>query len=48
LIGNAFIIGTLSEVHDRYQSRMIWLVPLVYGIALIDWLASRKSTRPAA
>jgi len=28
LLGNAVVTGTLSEVHDRYQSRLIWLVVL--------------------
>jgi len=37
LIGNAAICGALSNPHDRYQSRLIWLVP--FGLALIvgDW-----------
>jgi hypothetical protein len=26
LVGNAFICGALSSPHDRYQSRLIWLV----------------------
>jgi hypothetical protein len=37
LIGNAAICGALSNPHDRYQSRLIWLAP--FGLALIvgDW-----------
>ena len=28
LIANAAMVGALSDVHDRYQSRIVWLVPL--------------------
>ena len=34
LLGNAFICGALSNPHDRYQSRLIWLATLVVGVAL--------------
>ena len=34
LLGNAFICGALSNPHDRYQSRLIWLAPLVIGMAM--------------
>lgn len=38
LVGNAFICGALSNPHDRYQSRMVWLAPLVFGMAVaICW-----------
>lgn len=30
---NALAIGALSEVHDRYQNRVIWLLPLVALLA---------------
>jgi hypothetical protein len=33
LIGNATICGALSTPHDRYQSRLMWIVP--FGLALI-------------
>lgn len=32
LIGNAIICGALSNPHDRYQSRVIWLPTLVVGL----------------
>lgn len=37
LAGNAAICGALSNPHDRYQSRLVWLAP--FGLALIvgDW-----------
>lgn len=37
LVGNAFICGALSGPHDRYQSRIVWLAPLVIIMALLQW-----------
>jgi hypothetical protein len=38
VIGNAAVTGALSNVEDRYQSRVIWLVPLLAGVlALVLW-----------
>lgn len=37
LIGNAFICGALSGPHDRYQSRIVWLAPLIMVMATIEW-----------
>jgi len=39
LIGNAVVIGSLSPLHDRYQSRVVWLVPLFGVLALIRFLS---------
>ena len=33
LLGNAFICGTLSNPHDRYQSRLIWVPTLVLALS---------------
>jgi hypothetical protein len=40
LIGNAIISGALSNPHDRYQSRMIWL-PTLIAIAIAIAMAAR-------
>jgi hypothetical protein len=32
LLGNAFICGVLSNPHDRYQSRMLWVVPFTLAL----------------
>jgi hypothetical protein len=40
---NAAVVGALSAVHDRYESRVIWLVPLA-GFAV---LAARYQAQPA-
>jgi len=37
LVGNAIICGVLSNPHDRYQSRLAWLAPLVVAVAALDW-----------
>ena len=43
LIANAAMTGALSDVHDRYQSRLVWLAPFA-----ILWIAIRwGSIRPA-
>jgi hypothetical protein len=37
LIANAMLAGAFSDVHDRYQSRIIWIVPFVVVLALARW-----------
>jgi hypothetical protein len=34
LLANAFICGALSGPDDRYESRMIWLLPLISYMAV--------------
>jgi hypothetical protein len=36
VIANAFVTGVLSEVLDRYQSRVVWLLPLLAGLFVLD------------
>jgi hypothetical protein len=47
LLGNAFVTAVLSEVDDRYQDRVIWLLPLLTGLAIVELLQQRR-TRLAA
>jgi hypothetical protein len=35
---NAMVTGVLSGICDRYECRVIWLVPLVAFVALLHWL----------
>lgn len=42
LLGNAFICGALSNPHDRYQNRLIWLAPLVVGMAVAAYRCNRQ------
>ena len=37
IIGNAFICAAFSAVADRYQARVVWLVPL-FALALLPYL----------
>jgi hypothetical protein len=37
LCSNALITGALSDVHDRYQSRLVWLAPFAVILALNRW-----------
>jgi hypothetical protein len=51
VIVNALVTGTLSSVNDRYQCRLIWLVPCLAGLCALEWKASRSenvgwSTKP--
>ena len=43
LLGNAFICGALSNPHDRYQSRLVWLASLVVGMAMVSWWQQRTN-----
>jgi hypothetical protein len=39
---NALLTGVLSIVDDRYQCRVIWLIPLLAGVSLIEWWERRR------
>jgi nitrate reductase NapE component len=43
VIANAFVTGALSMVEDRYESRVIWLVPLLACVLVMSWRELRKS-----
>src|SRR6266446_3453096 len=36
VVANAFVTGILSMVENRFQSRVIWLLPLLAGILVLD------------
>jgi hypothetical protein len=38
VIANAFVTAVLAEVDSRYQSRVIWLVPLTAGLMALELL----------
>jgi hypothetical protein len=42
VVANAGVTGVLSVVDDRYQCRVIWLLPLLAGIFFLDWLQQRE------
>ncbi len=42
VVANAAVTGVLSNVEDRYQARVIWLVPLLAGIVASTWAGERR------
>lgn len=46
LCANAFMAGALSDVHDRYQSRLIWLVPFAVLLLAVRWEWSPFGRKP--
>ena len=41
VIANAFVTGVLANVEDRYQGRVIWLVPLLAAAFVMEWRGAR-------
>lgn len=37
LVVNALLAGALSDVHDRYQSRLVWLAPMLAMLLIARW-----------
>lgn len=48
LTGNAFICGALSNPHDRYQSRLIWIALLAVNLLITAWLQQAKTKKKAS
>jgi hypothetical protein len=51
LLANALICGALSNPHDRYQSRLMWLAPFSVALGGIrlgsqEWARSRNGSSP--
>jgi hypothetical protein len=44
LLANAFVCGALSNPHDRYGARVIWLAAFATGIALVRLYEQRQTT----
>jgi hypothetical protein len=43
VIANAFVTGALSMVEDRFQCRVIWLLPLLAGVLALQRLLERSN-----
>lgn len=43
IIANAFVTGVFSNVEDRYQARVVWLLPLLSILFVLQWLEYRRS-----
>ena len=48
LLANAFICGTLSNPHDRYGARLVWLAVTAAAIAAVRIYEERQRLRAAA
>jgi hypothetical protein len=48
VIANAALTGVFSNIEDRYQGRVIWLVPLLAGLVLVTWLGRRPTLQVEA
>jgi hypothetical protein len=48
VIMNAFVTGVLSGVEPRYQSRIIWLLPLLAALLILDWRRHQRLRRTNA
>ena len=46
VIVNAFVTGVFASVEDRYQSRVIWLLPLLAILFALAWLDHHGSMQP--
>jgi len=45
LLANAFVCGTLSNPHDRYGARLIWLAAAATAIAAVRLYEERERLR---
>lgn len=47
IVANAFVTGTLSMVENRFQSRVIWLLPLLAGVLALEWHYGEARPQPS-
>lgn len=48
LLANAFVCGALSNPHDRYGARIVWLAAFATGLALVRLYEQRQATLASA
>jgi hypothetical protein len=48
LLANAFVCGALSDPHDRYGARMVWLAGFTMAVALAYAVDRRRQPQPRA
>jgi hypothetical protein len=46
IVANAFVTAVLSTIDSRYQSRVIWLLPLLAALLLTEALKDRRKALP--
>lgn len=47
LLANALVCGALSNPHDRYGARIVWLAAVAAGLALVRVIERRNAPLPA-
>ena len=45
VLANALVTGVLSTVEDRYQSRVVWLIPFLAVTFIFVWIAGLRAAR---
>jgi hypothetical protein len=45
VLANALVTGVLSTVEDRYQSRVVWLIPFLAVTFIFVWIAGPRAPR---
>ena len=45
VLANALVTGVLSTVEDRYQSRVVWLIPFLAAMLISVWISGLRSAR---
>jgi hypothetical protein len=45
VLANALVTGVLSTVEDRYQSRVVWLIPFLAVTFIFLWIAGPRAAR---
>jgi hypothetical protein len=45
VLANALVTGVLSTVEDRYQSRVVWLIPFLAVTLIFVWIAGLRAAR---
>jgi hypothetical protein len=45
IVANAFVTAVLSSIDPRFQARVVWLIPLLALLVMLDRLASRSRSR---
>lgn len=46
IVANAIATGAFAAVHDRYQARVIWLVPLLFAVCVLAYRRRRIAGPP--
>jgi hypothetical protein len=46
LLANAFVCGALSDPHDRYGARMVWLAGFAASLAFVHAFERRRAPKP--